>query len=227
MLYTFFLILENLWHLSIIIKGAHLPSDWITRVFGEHITEALASWMVSTFDGDIEAIKGVIENETAFTHARGAALNSLIGLFAIGVLSREEILDYCKQLMESHFVNDYEFATWVVSCVRDLYPEELYAEIMDLYEKDLVVTWYLSKDDIERSLCIGKEQCLQKNVYSYQYYLPITDLLDRVSWMSSEQDEDIKTSLLLDTPKKGRNEPGYCGSNKKYKKCCLNIDILS
>ncbi len=206
-----------------VIKCSHLPSNWIEKVLGDHVTEGLSSWIVSTFDGNIEAIKNVIENETAFTYVRSAALNSLIGLFAIGVLTRKEVLGYCKQLMRSHFVKDYEFATSVVLCVHDLYPEELYTEIMDLYEKNLVATWYLSKDDIERSLCIGKDQCLQENVYSYQYYLPITDVLDRVSWVNYEQDEDVTPNV----PKRGRNESCYCGSDKKYKKCCLYIDILS
>ena len=31
------------------------------------------------------------------------------------------------------------------------------------------------------------------------------------------------SSTMFRTKKKiGRNEPCYCGSNKKYKKCCLN-----
>lgn len=31
-------------------------------------------------------------------------------------------------------------------------------------------------------------------------------------------------TMVRDTPKIGRNEPGPCGSGKKYKKCCLPKD---
>lgn len=31
--------------------------------------------------------------------------------------------------------------------------------------------------------------------------------------------------IRRDSPKIGRNQPCYCGSDKKYKKCCLLLEI--
>ena len=64
------------------IKWAQLPALWIDRVLDDAITEGIAKWIVSTYDGDLDAIKSVIENETGETFARCAALDSLVGLVA-------------------------------------------------------------------------------------------------------------------------------------------------
>jgi SWIM/SEC-C metal-binding protein len=50
--------------------------------------------------------------------------------------------------------------------------------------------------------------------------------------IAPEVDEDLDDldykedppTLEYDEPKHGRNEPCHCGSGKKYKRCCLELD---
>ena len=218
-----------------VLKFAQLPADWMEKVFGDHTHEGLPSWLVSTYNGDLDSLKSLIENKTAYTYSRNAALRSLLGLCAIDELSREEIIDYFRELIHSPLVQDYEFTTWVIGCASKLYPQELYEDIMNLYDRNLVEQFFISRDTIDEILEEGKEDCLQSSVYTDNVHLPVTDVIKSVSWMRYEDertydntvDEGIVPAFAAsetykrDTIKIGRNDPCYCGSAKKYKKCCL------
>ena len=161
---------------DLIIEFALLPADWISKVLGAYLTESMTRWLVSTYDGNLTAIKSVIENETACLFARSATLRSLAGLVAVDKLSREDVITYLKELMHSDLIKDYEFAALVVSVATNLYPEELYREISDLFEKDMVDETYITQDFVEETLEMSKERCLQEYIYSRICNLPITDI---------------------------------------------------
>ena len=175
-----------------VIDLALMPADWIEKILGDHESEGLASWLVSTYNGDLDAIKGVIENETAASSMRCAAIRSLVGLFAIGALSRESIIEYLKVLLGSDLVNDYEFATEVVCCARDLYPQELNSEIRDLMVRDMIDETVIGEGCIYDALIRDKQEWLKDHAYSGMYHLPITDVIDRVDWMIGENPSHAK-----------------------------------
>ncbi len=208
-----------------VIKLALLPADWAEKILGEHLTKSLTNWIVSTYNGDLQAIKNVIENETAVTYARSSALYSLIGLVTTNHLTREEVIEYLRTLMHSELVKDYEFSTWLVYTANKLYPEELYPEIKALYARDLVEEWFINEKNITDSLALGKEKCLQQEVYGYKYHLPITNIADHMPWLvyESEDEDFFEEEYHVPKIKLGRNDPCCCGSDKKYKKCCLTL----
>lgn len=197
-----------------IIRLAHAPTDQIDTALDNEITEGMARWFCSTYNGDFDALKSVIEKPTIDCFVRGAALDSLLGLFTIDKLSRDEIIDYLRSLMHSELIQDWKFATFVVSCANRIYPEELYENICQLYKQDLIDVEFISKKDIEISLALGKERCLQENIYTYLYVLPITKFRNRLKWMYFEEHHGPFLNI-------GRNEPCICSSGKKYKKCCI------
>ena len=224
-----------------VLKFSQISADWVDKIFGDHITEALGSWLVSTYNGDFQALKNLIENKTAYTFSRSGALQSLLGLYALEKLSREEIIAYLKELIHSDLVEDYEFASAIALCAMRLYPEELYDDIMDLFEKGLIGPFFLSKGSIEKALEMGRKACLEQHVYTRKFNLPITNVIDRVSWIMYEDEhkpdepsyDEIepayvgRDTFVRDGPKIGRNDPCLCGSSKKYKKCCLSASAVS
>jgi hypothetical protein len=163
-----------------VIRFALLPADCYEILLRESGTDSLASWIVSTYNGDLNAIKKIIETESACEEARSAALSSLVGLVAIGKLSREDVVDYLHELIHSSLISDYDFTCWLVMTIDDLYPEELYECIKELYEADRFDTRIVTLEDIDANLKSGKEICLL-NVYSDKFHLPITDIFEHLA----------------------------------------------
>ncbi len=194
-----------------VIRFAELAPPWSRTLLGDHLTENLASWIISTYNGDFQAIKNVIENKNCYSYSRRAALRSLLGLFAQNMLSRQEIIDYYRELVRSPTVEDVDIAGKLALCATHLYPEELYDDIMNLFERDLIDYFDMNKKTVDDMLSLGKEACLKRNVYTSDYLQPITDVLKHVSFIHLH-DETLK--------KPGRNEPCYCDGYKKFKKCC-------
>jgi hypothetical protein len=204
-----------------IIKIASLDSDWPEQLLGDVITEGVTRFLVSTYNGDLRAIKNLIENTDTNVFCRSAALSSLLGLCAVGALSRDEIVKYHRELLHSPLVGDEQFSTLLLHDICYLYPSELYDDAMALFDKGNVDEWYISKENFQESLDMGLDACLQKHIYTNKDYSPIDDVVKDVSWLySSDEDEEIYTPKPA--TKIGRNDPCPCDSGKKYKKCCLD-----
>ncbi len=199
---------------ALVIRFAQLAPEWNEKLLGDYVTESLVRWLISTYSGDLQAIKNVIENERLSKYARNAALKSLLGLFAENLLTRSEIIDYFQELARSDLVNNHEFATKLVMRATDLYPEELYQDIMDLFDKDLIEQFFINKEAVDYMLSLGKEECLNSRIYNQEYLKPITKVLSHVSTIHLH-DNSVKLP--------GRNEHCYCGSYIKFKKCCYPL----
>lgn len=220
-----------------IIAIASLPGELPEYLLSECITEALARFIVSTFNGDLFSIKALIENPELNKWSRKAALYSLVGLFAIDKLKREELIDYLRFLFNSPLADDEEFTTRLVNVASDIYPEELMDEINQAFNKNKVDIHHVDKKWIAKTIGKGKEECLLRYVYNNNFHLPIDDVEEDMSWIAFEipPTKDYVTpskyknfipetaiTYTRSTPKVGRNEPCPCGSGKKFKKCCLN-----
>jgi hypothetical protein len=231
-----------------VLALASLPDEWPEELLGDCITEALARFMVSTFNDNLVAIKKLIENPNLNEWSRNAALKSLLGLVALDKFKRDELIDYIRTLFYSSLADDEAFVTRLVETASDIYPEELMEEINKVFEEDKIDTFCIDKARINRMLAMGKEECLNRQVYNDHFHLPIDDVEQEMRWMSAfskkpsrslkkEQDSqhsmwnigyndqvESKTpaTFIRSTPKIGRNDPCHCGSGLKFKKCCLN-----
>jgi|688.fasta_scaffold211929_2 hypothetical protein len=222
------------------IQLASLPGVWPEKLLGDFITESLTSFFVSTFNGDFDLIKQLIENQHANEWSRLAALKTFLGLFALNRITREAIIDYLKKLFHSPLAQEESFMTALVSTASDIYPEELLPEIEQAFEQDRVDYSLIDEDWVKDSLNMGKEKCLQEYIYNDKHFQPVNhdvteNLSELTGFLEYDEEEDIEDEYPLydseptpsDTyvrsqPKIGRNDPCICGSGKKYKKCCLN-----
>lgn len=230
-----------------ILKIAALPEDQVEELLGDILTEGLTRFFVSTFNGDLDALKQAVLNPHTNRWARGAMLNSFVGLFAIETLSRQEVVSYFLSLMtdDKLMAEDINFTTSVLHAVVDIYPEEpeLIEAIERLYQHDLVDQSSVGKlADIRKWLQRDREKHLEFWVYGRPHSLPIDDVKAAIGWIGrfvpkvegskaesrefydAPYDDDFESSdipFMYDEPKIGRNDPCPCGSGKKYKKCCL------
>lgn len=98
-----------------IIEIASLPDEQIFDLMGDAVTEDFKNILASVCDGNIEPIKGIIENSSLDEYVRTEALESLLILLNHGVVSREQLVFYFKELFNGKLEVDY-------SCVWDTLP---------------------------------------------------------------------------------------------------------
>ena len=121
-----------------IVKIASLPDEQIFDLLGDTVTEDFKNILASVCDGNIEPIKGIIENSSLDEYVRTEALESLLILLNHGVVSREQLVFYFKELFNGKLEVDY-------SCVWDTLPRCC----------SLIHPAGL-KDDIEKAVADGK-----------------------------------------------------------------------
>ncbi|QQK77311.1 DUF1186 domain-containing protein [Salicibibacter cibarius] len=208
-----------------------MPHD----LFGDVITEDADRILASVYDGDIEVIKGLIEDAEVGEYVRSAAMRCLAVLVLNGELSREDVLDYFKTLMTTKLQTDnYYVNAAIVAASNALYPVEIYEEIEDLYKKGVVELGVINIDNVDQTLQESEEMHLkrQKQLTRALYIDDTVEELHR--WASFEQPKrkirkerqtampqlSMTTNPAKKVEKIGRNDPCPCGSGKKYKKCC-------
>lgn len=225
---------------QLIIKLARLPQDDIEFLISDCITEDLHRFIASTYNGDLSAIKTLIEDESVNEWSRQAGLNALVMLANKGRIDVDEIVQYFSSLFtHPSFNNEDMLITYLVSVCSDFLPHRFYEHIKDAFNNDRVDTFYISLEDVENSLSMPNNEYL--NTYYSLITDPITELKDwdcfkkpknlpkneySDPFYNSSRFEDslpfmVSTQVVRDTPKIGRNEPCPCNSGKKYKKCCL------
>lgn len=168
----------------LILRLAELPGKLPEKLLGDCITEGLARFIVSTFNGDLDRIKQLIENKQVNGSSRNSGLRSLLGLVALHRYQREELIEYLRRLFHSSLAGDQTFVTTLINVSCDLYPEELLPEINEAFAKDKVDTWSVDKKWVNQVLLQGKEDCLAMYVYDNCFHAPIDDIQDDMGWMA-------------------------------------------
>jgi hypothetical protein len=206
---------------------------------GDIVTEDLNRILASVCQGDLSLIKQLIEDSKHNEFVRSAALKSLVVLYNRDQLTREELIAYFQTLINDKLEREEAPSFWgaLANCCYDIYPEELYDALVDCFERDLVDIFMIDKDDIDRSMRMGKEQILAK-LKANRHSQFIDDVITEMEWWACFHPEPSSTrsktipSVGFDyqrptnsksrEAKVGRNDPCPCGSGKKYKKCCLH-----
>jgi hypothetical protein len=196
------------------------PGEIALDITGDVVTEDLDRILASVSCGDDSLIKQLAEKEDANEYVRNAALRALVCLVAAGEKSREEVMEYYKGLFQSDNVSREPSHFWsgLISCCTDLYPEEVYPEIQQAFNDELVDRFFIGIDDVDRKLSKGKESALAQ--LKNENYRLIGDTIKEIEWWASFQSSSPPKQPVAQKKKIGRNEPCPCGSGKKYKKCC-------
>jgi tetratricopeptide (TPR) repeat protein len=216
----------------------HLPDDMIEEYLGiDFITEDLPHLLASTMSR-WEELKSEIENPALSEFIRSSCLNALVFASAKGRIERLEIIHYFKSLflrILNGDLDDISFITDLVSSCCDLWPGECLEEIKEVFGLDLIDEFFCDISSVYEDLAKGKEYCikrLQEQVKQSNFWEPLlpSGLLHQEnsfkkripSLEAVDQAKEEATQILeeLSIQKPQRNEPCFCGSGKKYKKCC-------
>lgn len=222
---------------KIFLELIRLPGETPFDLYGDSITEDTARILGTVYDGEIDEIKKLIQDNLVNEYVRGQGANILLILVLNGILDREEVVEYFKYLLDGGLKDrNTEVITSIVCCATDLHPKESYESIKRCFDKGEVSTLTIDLKSVEIELkqdmgvvisrCKGNEH----NKF-------ITNAIESISWWNCFKDENEKNNesftfdyekamKVLDNLNKeniikiGRNDPCPCGSGKKYKKCC-------
>src|SRR3982751_7103898 len=198
--------------------------------------------LISTYDGDLDTLKGLIEAAEADEFVRAGALQVLAYLTATGRIPREETEAYLTRLYDTLQPQQESFvwSGWVLA-IALLGLEGLSDVVRQAFGRSLIEPMAMDYDDFRRDLQRTLADPERMAGLQHDMIGPLEDAIGELSsWYAfsdaTEQDEerwatgpeDVRLPFadmpqpLVDPFKGiGRNDPCPCGSGKKFKKCCL------
>ena len=234
-----------------IIALISIQGNQVLNITGEVFSEALGRILASVYDGNIQPIYTIVENEKLNPWIRAGALDCLMVLWKESVLSREEVMDYLRELLTEKLEKKPSYVWDAVALIAyDLHPKELVVELKEainqgliepvvlseaslaeslehsfydvLKQKNNVIDGYIKSPKVELSWWLYPDRKLLQKGKDYENVdVPIVDK-DVVPGERAAPMGWRSTTVVRGEKKLGRNAPCLCGSGKKYKKCCLN-----
>ncbi|WP_245436696.1 DUF1186 domain-containing protein [Mesorhizobium tamadayense] len=225
------------------------PFEETDRLLGDTVTETLSRIVAGVFDGDAEALFGIIADRSIDEFIRDAVFGAVTFLTWEGRIERDRTQQFLERFYKERLADDWDYA-WVgwleaiaMLALRDLVPLAYSAWDEGRIPEDVLDRSHFEDDlrDAEREP--GDIGRFDRANLSY-----IEDVLVALDWTRGVgEDDDFELDeddFELDaddgwqpswpdptwsdiTPvtnpwrNVGRNDPCPCGSGKKFKKCCL------
>jgi uncharacterized protein len=217
-----------------------LDGEAVEAVLGDGITITLKQILISTYDGDLDTLKGLIEAAEADEFVRAEALQVLAYLTATGRIPRDETEAYLLGLYDTLQPQQESFvwSGWVLA-IGLLGLETSSGVVHQAFERGLIDPMVMGSDDFRRDLERTLADPERMAGFAYDQIGPLEDAIGELSgWYAfsdaAKRDQERRATnpgdaglAFADTPLPfvdpfkgvGRNDPCPCGSGKKYKKC--------
>lgn len=144
-----------------IVELFSYPGEIPHAIAGDVLTEDLSRILASVCGKNIEPLKCLIENSSINEYVRAACQACLVTLVGCGMINRKEVIEYFRTLFQEKLEKKPSFV-WdhlIVSCCS-LYPEELYEEIQEAFELNLINRAFISLEDVATTLAEEKQRHL-------------------------------------------------------------------
>ena len=216
-----------------------LHGEDLDRVFGDTITEGISRSLASVCDGNITAIQALAENSEVDRFVRSSAFYSLVTLACQGVMPRDELKDYCRELLEGKLQYEGEYLRVCLTevCLMMGFLD-LKDTILGCFKRWPKMSKYIRQEEMDE-IFLSDEHSDERELSFHRDY--ITDAIaelekwdtlyddianqideDEFGFIPSLGGYDTVETFVREFPKTGRNDPCHCGSGKKYKKCCMD-----
>ncbi|MFN0065620.1 MAG: DUF1186 domain-containing protein [Chlamydiales bacterium] len=142
----------------LILELFSFPGEIPNLIAGDVLTEDLCRILASISGCDIAPLQEMIQNPSINEYVRAACQSALVTLVGCGVKSRLEVINYFKSLFYNGIEKKPSFV-WdnLVSCLCDLYPQEVYPELQKAFEAGLIDPCFISLEDVGHILTERKE----------------------------------------------------------------------
>jgi Protein of unknown function (DUF1186)/SEC-C motif len=214
----------------------------VDNLLGDAITEGLSRIVAGVFDGNVDALFGLIVDRSVDQFVREQALDAATFLTWKGIIARDRMRDLLQRFYKERRAEDDDqaWAGWVKSIallgLRDMAPM-VYRALEEGWAPD----WVISRGNFDEMLAEAELRPVDAARLEEFRIGYIEDVLVALEWSDvldpdensetfgedvfSRGDRDIlwTSTEPVRNPWRhvGRNEPCPCGSGKKAKKCCL------
>jgi hypothetical protein len=227
-----------------ILRMLHLPDIILDRVFGDALTETVYRVLASVYDGNPKPLYDVVLNEKIDAFMRWNMFSTMIVLVLDGRLDKQEATFFLREAFEKikPQKNNPIWAGWLDAVAslglddlrplaKEVFVHELIPErMMDYshFEEDL--DWVLAnpgkinpKSGGESRKVFGDviEEFSNVKTFNDEYDIKFRAALERMAQRGIIGDNSFSEPVTNLNRRIGRNDPCPCGSEKKYKKCCL------
>ena len=217
---------------------------------GDSVTETLRPILISTFDGDVAALRAVIEDPDADEYAREGALLVMAYLTRVGRIPEADTHAYLLYLL-TNMLPQGQCHVWVgwTFCVAGLGFVDLVPHVKRLFEREFIDDMFMKYHHFEADLKLTLDDPAGMAGLKQYHLEPFSSAIDELSsWYGFSEkrvlDEKARAereaALARQQPSTGRarqqplaggarnpfrdvgrNDPCPCGSGRKFKKCCL------
>lgn len=146
----------------LIIKLLCYPGELPHAILGDVLTEDLSRILASVSKGETALLKQVVEDRLINEYVRAAAATTLVLQVGAKLTEREEVITYFRSLFRERLEKRASFV-WdnLVLCAAEIYPKELYEEIVMAFENELVNEHFINLKHIEMTLQLSKEEHME------------------------------------------------------------------
>lgn len=197
-------------------------------LWGDAITEDLSSYFYILANGRYKPLEILLFSKICGGYIRNAALDAVFAQYESKQISEEALADLVDRLIVTYkeqedfyllgslcdLLINYQWKTYQATFLT--LAKEDYLESFSFSQKSLE-TWQAQykNEELLASGQIKQELDTIKDISGWVCYRPEPPRLKNKKKFPS-----IKTPVVSQSIKVGRNEPCPCGSGKKYKKCC-------
>lgn len=221
-----------------IIGFVSWPADTLDYTLGDVVTEDLSSILYSTFNGDFELLKEVIQNPSIYYYVRDAALATYAQLHADGQVEDEEFYAYLRGLLsDKQLMGEKDVSEMVQGVVMEFQLFELLEEVESLYDAGRIDERLAGKYDefldfvyyySSRESSVVYIDDVISEMQGWGFFDPSEEMERELAEKRARLEKEfrLETEKTKPAEKVGRNDPCPCGSGKKYKKCCFKKDAV-
>jgi uncharacterized protein len=218
------------------------PEAELDQLLGAAVTEGMPRIVAGVFDGDVDALFGLIADRSVDQFVRDALLGAAAFLTWKGSIARDRMRRLLEDFYEDRLAADEDQA-WVgwMTAIALLGLRDLAPLVHRARDEGRVPDWVIERSQFEEILAHAEREPGDVATFEEYHLGYIEDVIDAPGWSDHPEldewdessDEDVFDQGDLDTlwtptePVRnpwrhvGRNDPCPCGSGKKAKKCCL------
>jgi hypothetical protein len=212
------------------------PIDDIDHLLGDTVTVSLARIVAGVFDGDVDALFGLIAERSLDGYIRGALLGAATFLAWDGRIDHDRMQQFLADFYALRLAEDDDYV-WIgwLEAIALLGLRVLAPLVHSAWNEGRIPEGALDRSDFDNDLADAERAPGDAGRFERADLGYISDALESLEWSrgreseADQQDQDrFRTDIVnpiapFINPMRnvGRNDPCPCGSGKKAKKCCL------
>jgi len=224
-----------------LIALVSLPVDAADAVLGDEITETLHRIAASVFDGDPRPMQEAILARGVDEYVAHALFDAHTFLTGEGRIALGEMRLFLERCLAAFRRSDDDEVRWVAwqRAISYLGLTEYVPQVREVFDRGWITEFYMGFSDFERdqarALKLQDEHDRPPDrefgyfgdaieEFSHWYGFSPAFLRDQEAREREErarQWREEQAAIAARWKNTGRNEPCPCGSDRKYKKCCL------